>query len=98
MVGGAAALVLAVLMVAACVGYDVTSRIGRMGQIALGLIIGSAAGNLLDDFRRGAIVDFVDVDWLVHWWTCNLADAMMVASWLLLLGSLLVRAVPRRSR
>jgi signal peptidase II len=40
------------------------------------LILGGAAGNLIDRVRQGYVVDFVDVywgDW--HFWAFNVADA-----------------------
>lgn len=39
-----------------------------------GLVLGGAASNLADRFRRGSIVDFVRVWW---WPTFNLADAAL---------------------
>ena len=43
--------------------------------IGLGLLVGGAAGNLVDRVRRGAVVDFVAAGW---WPVFNLADAAMV--------------------
>jgi signal peptidase II len=49
----------------------------RLGRIALGLIVGGALGNIADRlFRddawlRGAVVDFIDVQW---WPIFNVAD------------------------
>jgi signal peptidase II len=45
-------------------------------QAAIGLVIGGAAGNVVDRLVRGAVVDFLDfhvADW--HWFIFNLADA-----------------------
>ncbi len=45
-------------------------------QLALGLIIGGAFGNVADRLSRGAVVDFLDFhvgEW--HWFAFNLADA-----------------------
>lgn len=48
----------------------------RMARVGLSLILGGAVGNLIDRFRIGHVVDFVDVfrgDW--HFWAFNVADA-----------------------
>ncbi len=45
-------------------------------QIALGLIIGGALGNLIDRVRFGAVVDFLDFHAnMYHWPAFNLADS-----------------------
>jgi signal peptidase II len=47
-----------------------------MARVALSLIIGGAAGNLLDRVTVGSVVDFVDVyrgAW--HFWAFNVADS-----------------------
>lgn len=59
-----------------------------LGTVALGLVLGGAAGNLVDrGFRRGdgflggAVVDFVDLQW---WPVFNVADAAIVVGAVLL--------------
>lgn len=45
-------------------------------SIAIGLVVGGAAGNVVDRLWRGAVVDFLDfhvAGW--HWFAFNLADA-----------------------
>ena len=45
-------------------------------RIGLALIIGGAAGNLLDRVVTGSVVDFVDVYWRsYHFWAFNVADS-----------------------
>jgi signal peptidase II len=45
-------------------------------RIGLALIIGGAAGNLLDRVATGSVVDFVDVYWRAyHFWAFNVADS-----------------------
>jgi len=45
-------------------------------RIGLALIIGGAAGNLLDRVVVGSVVDFVDVYWhSYHFWAFNVADS-----------------------
>lgn len=63
----------------------------RGANLAIGLILGGALGNLLDRAVRGSVVDFID---LPHWPTFNLADvAITIGVLLLIIGSL--RSVDR---
>ena len=70
-----------------------TQRIARYG---LALILGGAAGNLIDRAILGYVVDFVDVYWRgVHFWAFNVADsAITVGVVLMLLDVLGVGRVP----
>jgi signal peptidase II len=48
----------------------------RIARTGLALIIGGAAGNLIDRVVAGSVVDFVDVYWRTyHFWTFNVADS-----------------------
>jgi signal peptidase II len=48
----------------------------RIARIGLALIIGGAAGNLIDRIIAGSVVDFVDVYWRTyHFWAFNVADS-----------------------
>jgi signal peptidase II len=48
----------------------------RWARGGLALILGGAAGNLVDRARQGYVVDFVDAYWKGwHFWAFNLADA-----------------------
>ena len=64
-------------------------RGARWTPLALSLILGGAAGNVIDRVRIGAVVDFIDVHaggW--HWPAFNLADsAICVGAALLVLGT-----------
>ena len=43
---------------------------------ALGLILGGAAGNLVDRLREGAVTDFIYVHWYQYYWPAfNVADS-----------------------
>ena len=72
--------VIAVIATAALVGVGVYAAslahhqfIARLG---LALIIGGAAGNLIDRIVAGSVVDFVDVYWGTHhFWAFNVADS-----------------------
>ena len=47
-----------------------------MARVGLALIIGGAAGNLVDRVIIGSVVDFVDVYWRAyHFWAFNVADS-----------------------
>jgi signal peptidase II len=56
--------------------------------LALGLQVGGAAGNITDRFRRGYVIDFIDVS---RWPTFNVADSAITVGVLLLIVSLLFR-------
>lgn len=64
---------------------------GHLGaaRAALGLILGGAAGNLVDRFRYGEVVDFLDC-WIgpYHWPTFNVADSCITVGTGLLLWAL----------
>ncbi len=48
----------------------------RWARGGLALILGGAAGNLVDRARQGYVVDFVDAHWRGwHFWAFNVADA-----------------------
>ncbi|MBX6426760.1 MAG: signal peptidase II [Variibacter sp.] len=56
----------------------------RLSAVALGLIVGGAAGNIVDRLLYGAVADFLffHVDfgtWEFRWYVFNLADAAVVA-------------------
>jgi signal peptidase II len=47
-----------------------------LSRLGLALIIGGAAGNLIDRVFVGSVVDFVDVYWRTHhFWAFNVADS-----------------------
>jgi signal peptidase II len=47
-----------------------------VARTGLSLIIGGAAGNLIDRVVAGSVVDFVDVYWRTHhFWAFNVADS-----------------------
>jgi signal peptidase II len=62
----------------------------RLSALALGLIIGGAAGNAIDRYAYGAVADFVllhveTATWRFQWYVFNLADVAIVAGVLILL-------------
>jgi signal peptidase II len=72
----------------------------RLTRLGLTLVIGGAAGNLIDRLRQGYVLDFVDVyrnDW--HFWAFNVADAAITTGVvLMILDILLGMRRPRVSR
>ncbi len=60
------------------IGYLIfqTRKSQRLETISLSLIFGGAVGNLVDRFRLGEVIDFLDVYWKnYHWPAFNVADA-----------------------
>jgi signal peptidase II len=70
-----------------------------LARIGLALIVGGAAGNLIDRLSAGFVVDFLDVYWRDwHFWAFNVADAAItvgVAFMILDLFDIRTRRVPR---
>jgi signal peptidase II len=70
--GGPVVVIVAVLALGALVAFFVTHVHRRLVWLPTGLLLGGAAGNLVDRVRLGAVTDFVK---LPHWPAFNLADA-----------------------
>jgi signal peptidase II len=71
---------LAVVSVAALVGLVMFAvslpEIHRLARVGVALVVGGAAGNLIDRVWLGYVVDFVDVYWGTwHFWAFNVADS-----------------------
>lgn len=71
-----------------------------VGRLALGLVFGGAAGNLLDRWRFGAVVDFVDIHWrdVYHWPAFNVADSAISVGVVLLAAELVFGGQRRATR
>ena len=72
--------VIAVVAIVALVGVGLyaasLAHHQLVARIGLALILGGAAGNLLDRIAVGSVVDFVDVYWRsYHFWAFNVADS-----------------------
>jgi signal peptidase II len=66
------------------------ARHQMLSRIALALIVGGAAGNLIDRVGDGSVVDFVDVYWRsFHFWAFNVADSAITVG----VGLMLLEAV-----
>jgi signal peptidase II len=71
----------------------------RLARFGLALIVGGAAGNLIDRVSAGYVVDFVDVYWRGwHFWAFNVADAAITVGVSLIILDLLQIGRPRVSR
>ena len=73
-------VVIAVIAMAALIGVGLyaasISHHQVVARVGLALIIGGAAGNLIDRVLFGSVVDFVDVYWRNHhFWAFNVADS-----------------------
>ena len=80
------------VVVAIIVSFIIINMFRRLGAndvqvaVALMLILGGAAGNVLDRLRIGHVVDFIDVyygSW--HWPTFNIADSAITIGAILLI-------------
>ena len=61
-----------------------------LARIGLALILGGAAGNLIDRIAEGYVVDFVDLYWSGwHFWAFNVADASITVGVALMILDLL---------
>jgi len=92
-------VVMAVLALAALVGvglYAIELPLERRwARGGLALILGGAAGNLVDRARQGYVVDFVDAYWRGwHFWAFNVADAAITVGVIVLILDLLQPARP----
>jgi signal peptidase II len=79
-------IVFAVAVIGLIAWLLVTERAGgRLGEYGMTLILGGAAGNVLDRISRHSVTDFIDCYvGRYHWYTFNVADSAIV------LGAMLV--------
>jgi signal peptidase II len=71
----------------------------RLARFGLALIVGGAAGNLIDRVREGFVVDFVDLYWQGwHFWAFNVADAAITVGVAFMILDLLTTRLNRVSR
>ncbi|MBI4836489.1 MAG: signal peptidase II [Candidatus Abawacabacteria bacterium] len=55
----------------------------NLNNIAFGMIIGGAIGNIIDRLLHGAVIDFIKIP---YWPTFNVADAAITIGVILLIG------------
>ena len=87
-------LVLACVAVAALVAlamYAASLPVDQwLARTGLAMILGGAAGNLIDRVAQGYVVDFVDLYWSGwHFWAFNVADASITVGVALMILDLL---------
>jgi signal peptidase II len=80
--GGALLVIFAVAALAALLVFFIRHRDRPLVWLPTGLLIGGAAGNLIDRTREGAVTDFLD---LPAWPAFNLADVAITFGVLTLL-------------
>jgi signal peptidase II len=86
-------LSLGALVLLAVLAVRVLPGGGLWPRLALGLIFGGAAGNLVDRVRFGAVVDYLDFYWRAyHWPAFNVADSAISVGVTLLALRMLVEA------
>lgn len=90
--GGALLIVVALAALAALLWFFARHRHRPLVWLPTGLLLGGAAGNLLDRVREGAVVDFVDLPW---WPAFNVADVAITLGVLTLVYVL--EGPPRRA-
>jgi signal peptidase II len=91
--GGALLVLFAVAALAALLVFFARHRDRPLVWLPTGLLIGGAAGNLIDRAREGAVTDFID---LPAWPAFNLADVAITLGVLALLYVL--EGPPRHGR
>ena len=69
--GGAFVVIVAVVALAALLAFFLTHLHRRLVWLPTGMLLGGAAGNLIDRARLGAVTDWIQ---LPHWPAFNLAD------------------------
>ena len=69
--GGPLVVIFAVLALGALLGFFLTHLHRRLVWLPTGLLLGGAAGNLIDRVRDGAVTDFIKFP---HWPAFNVAD------------------------
>ena len=74
--GGALVVIVAIVALAALLAFFVTHLHRRLVWLPTGMLLGGAAGNLIDRARLGGVTDWIK---LPHWPAFNLADVCITA-------------------
>ncbi|HET7180626.1 MAG TPA: signal peptidase II [Candidatus Limnocylindrales bacterium] len=89
---------ISLVVVGLIVVYHARANPSRYLSITLGLLLGGAIGNLVDRFRLGYVVDFVDAGvGGLRWYTFNVADTAISFALILLLAATVLPSVARRA-
>jgi len=94
-------VVIALIATAALIGIGIyaasLAHHQLVARVGLALIIGGAAGNLIDRVVAGSVVDFVDVYWQTwHFWAFNVADSAITIGVAIMILDMLGVEGPRR--
>jgi signal peptidase II len=87
-------LVVGTSLIAVGVAYWIAREKNRIDQVALGMVLGGALGNILDRMRHGYVVDFADLHFgdFRPFFIFNVADAAIsIGVVILLLRAFLTR-------
>ena len=93
-------LVLGTSIIAIIVAWWITRERNRGDQVALGMVLGGALGNILDRVRHGYVVDFADLHFgeFRPFFIFNVADAAIsIGVAILLLRAFLVKERPKEN-
>jgi signal peptidase II len=91
--GGALPVILGLAALSGLLAFFFTHLSRPFIWIPTGLLVGGAAGNLIDRFREGWVTDFIE---LPHWPAFNVADIAITFGVLSLLY--VIEVAPRRAR
>jgi signal peptidase II len=80
--GGAFVVIVAVVALGALLAFFLTHLHRRLVWVPTGMLLGGAAGNLIDRARLGAVTDWIQ---LPHWPAFNLADVCITLGVLVLI-------------
>jgi signal peptidase II len=69
--GGPLVVIIAIVALGALLAFFVTHMDKKLVWLPTGLLLGGAAGNLIDRIRAGAVTDFIKFP---HWPAFNVAD------------------------
>jgi signal peptidase II len=69
--GGPLVVIIAFVALGALLAFFITHMHKRLVWLPTGLLLGGAAGNLIDRIRLGAVTDFIKIP---HWPAFNIAD------------------------
>ena len=93
-------LVAMTAIIAGGIAWWITREHNRWDQLALGMVLGGALGNILDRVRFGYVVDFADLHFgeFRPFFIFNVADAAIsIGVAILLLRSFLVKEAPKEN-
>jgi len=89
--------IVSLFVVGLILAYHARSGRNLYLSVTLGLLLGGALGNLIDRFRLGYVVDWIDMGiGDLRFWTFNVADAAVSTAIVLLIGLALFPSLAAR--